>query len=230
MRWLQVTARVLSEMNCVSVAFRLLLAVLVGGLIGLERGRTGHAAGLRTHILVAVGSAMTVMLGQYSVDVLGYNGDPMRVSAQVISGIGFLGAGQIMTRSRSQVTGLTTAAGLWATASIGLAIGIGFYWAGVVAFFAVKLTITMLPRIEVNQRKKSAEICGFYLEINDALQVKRLVGTLTELGGELRIQSPKSGRKGNLAFMVSVEPGEQEKISNALSEFDCVEFVVPEIE
>ena len=71
--------------------------------------------------------------------------DPLRVSAQVISGIGFLGAGTILTRNHSQVTGLTTAAGLWTTASIGLAIGIGFYWAVVVSFIIVMITISIPP-------------------------------------------------------------------------------------
>ena len=123
---MQTILQTLSEFNIWSITFRILLATVIGGCIGSERGRHGRAAGLRTHILVCLGSTMTVMLGIYSVQVLGLGGDPMRVSAQVISGIGFLGAGTILTRGRFHITGLTTAAGLWTTASLGLAIGAGF--------------------------------------------------------------------------------------------------------
>ena len=116
--------KTLEELNTVSVAVRVLLAVIVGGCIGSERGRHGRAAGLRTHILVCLGAAMTTMIGVYAMEHIKSTGDPLRVGAQVISGIGFLGVGTIMIRNRSHVTGLTTAAGLWATACIGLGIGI----------------------------------------------------------------------------------------------------------
>ena len=103
----------LQEFNGVSVTVRVLLAAVLGGLVGSERGRRGRAAGMRTHVLVCLGAAMTSMVGLYSAEVLGFTNDPLRVSAQVISGIGFLGAGTIMTRNHAQITGLTPAAGLW---------------------------------------------------------------------------------------------------------------------
>ena len=132
-----VISETLKGLNVWSTVFRIFLAVLLGGLIGLERGHHGRAAGLRTHILVCMGSATAALIGVYSVSILELGGDPMRVAAQVVSGIGFLGVGTIMIRNGEHVTGLTTAAGLWATASIGLAVGIGFYIAAFVAFLFV---------------------------------------------------------------------------------------------
>ena len=106
----------LQENNLLSTVVRLLLAAVLGGLIGTERGAKGRAAGMRTHIIVCIGAAMTALVGLYTTDVLGQSSDPMRLSAQVISGIGFLGGGMILIRGRHRITGLTTAAGLWTTA------------------------------------------------------------------------------------------------------------------
>ena len=101
---------------------------------------------MRTHVLVCLGAAMTSMVGLYSAEVLGFTNDPLRVSAQVISGIGFLGAGTIMTRNHAQITGLTTAAGLWATASLGLCIGTGVYGGVLAAFLVILVTMVALPQ------------------------------------------------------------------------------------
>ena len=104
--------------------------------IGLERGRKGRAAGFRTYMLVCLGAALTMLLGQYEFEMLnfhwqslsgGQTTDVTRFSAQVINGVGFLGAGTIIVTGRQEVKGLTTAAGLWASACVGLAIGAGFY-------------------------------------------------------------------------------------------------------
>lgn len=112
----------------VEAALRLLLASVIGGLIGWERGRTNRPAGLRTHMLVAIGAAVVMMLGAYTVKGFAgiANSDPARLGAQVISGIGFLGAGTIMKEAGS-VKGLTTAASLWVVACLGLAAGSGNY-------------------------------------------------------------------------------------------------------
>ena len=136
---------VLRGFNCWSVIFRILLATLVGGFIGSERGSHGRAAGLRTHILVCVGAAMTTLTGVYAMVELNSIGDPMRLGAQVISGIGFLGAGTIMVRNHSHITGLTTAAGLWATACLGLAIGAGFY-------------LAVIPAVDASEQPEDLEV------------------------------------------------------------------------
>lgn len=110
------------------ILFRLLLAALLGGLIGLEREAAGRAAGLRTHTLVSVGSALIMMTSIYLFEA--YRGaasaDPARLAAQVVSGIGFLGAGTII-RSGLNITGLTTAASLWVVSAVGLSVGCGFW-------------------------------------------------------------------------------------------------------
>ena len=101
-----------------STVLRSLAAVVIGGLIGSERARHGRAAGMRTHILVCLGACMTSMTSMFVSDVLGNNGDVFRIPAQVVSGIGFLGAGMIILKNNNMITGLTTAAGVWTTATI----------------------------------------------------------------------------------------------------------------
>ena len=103
---------------------RALAAVVIGGLLGSERARHGRAAGMRTHILVCLGSCMTAMTSMFVHSFLG-SGDVFRIPAQVVSGIGFLGAGMIILKSNNIITGLTTAAGVWTTATIGVALGYG---------------------------------------------------------------------------------------------------------
>ena len=140
-----------------------LLAAVLGGLIGTERGAKGRAAGMRTHIIVCIGAAMTALVGLYTTDVLGQSSDPMRLSAQVISGIGFLGGGMILIRGRHRITGLTTAAGLWTTAAIGLAAGVGFYTGAIAASALLLLTNILLPHIE---REKSLTRDVIYAEVD----------------------------------------------------------------
>lgn len=118
--------------NEISTVARLVLAAFCGGLIGIEREKKRRAAGFRTHILTAMGAAMTTLVGQYLLTLEAstaenFVADPLRLGAQVISGMGFIGAGAIIVTRRKQVKGLTTAAGLWTTAIIGLAAGAGCY-------------------------------------------------------------------------------------------------------
>ena len=128
------------------------MAAFLGSLVGFERERLHWAAGLRTHMLVCLGSALAIIVSAYGFrDVLGTPAvalDPSRIAAQVISGIGFLGAGTIIFLRREIVRGLTTAAGLWAVAAIGLAIGSGLYIPGVVATAIVLLILAGLKPLE----------------------------------------------------------------------------------
>ena len=112
----------LREVTLLAVVLRIVLAILIGGLIGFERELKNRPAGLRTYMVVCLGACMVMLTNQYVTQVFG-SGDPVRMGAQVISGVGFLGVGTIVIRNQSQVKGLTTAAGLWTTACIGLAIG-----------------------------------------------------------------------------------------------------------
>ena len=114
----------LRELTLTAIIVRIVVAIMLGGIIGLERGMKNRPAGLRTYMLVCMGSCVVMLINQYTTQVFG-TGDPVRLGAQVISGIGFLGAGTIVVTSHNQIKGLTTAAGLWASACIGVAIGIG---------------------------------------------------------------------------------------------------------
>lgn len=135
----------------IHILLRLVCAVLLGGLIGWERERSSHAAGLRTHILVSVGSALIMLLSMYGfvafVDQPSVRVDPARLATAVISGIGFLGAGTILFTGKS-ITGLTTAASLWVVAAIGLAVGAGFYFAAILTTLFVFLTLLVLNVVE----------------------------------------------------------------------------------
>lgn len=138
----------LRDLNLLSILLRFVLSVICGGLIGLERGVKRQAAGFRTHILVCTGACMAMMTGQYIHLFISPGADPARLGAQVISGIGFLGVGTIVTTHSNKVRGLTTAAGLWAAACIGLALGIGFYEAALGGTLVVVLAIVVLQRID----------------------------------------------------------------------------------
>ncbi len=133
---------------------RLLLVMVLAGFIGFERERQGRAAGFRTHILVAVGSCLVMMTGLYLAEAQtgGGNVDPTRMASQVVSGIGFLGAGTIL-QFRASVRGLTTAASLWAAAGIGIAVGAGFLSAALAATVVVFLSLFALGRWERAMRR-----------------------------------------------------------------------------
>ena len=135
--------------NEVSVLVRFVLATICGGLIGIEREHKHRPAGFRTHILVCLGAAATTMTSQYLLSFFGPGvTDPARLGAQVIAGIGFIGAGTIIVTKRRQVKGLTTAAGLWTSAIIGLAIGVGYYEVAAYATFLILVTEILLSKLD----------------------------------------------------------------------------------
>ena len=170
----------LRELTLASVSFRMLLAMLLGGAIGLERGRKNRPAGFRTYMLVCMGSAMTMLLGQYLWTLgrgAGIQTDMTRISAQVINGIGFLGAGTILVTDKQQVKGLTTAAGLWASACMGLAVGAGFYTCALLAFGAIIMAVLLLPKIEMFLVETSRNM-DIYLEFTSMEGVHQVIGHL----------------------------------------------------
>ena len=136
------------NLDLLSVSIRLILAVVCGGLIGIERERKRRPAGFRTHILICLGAAMTTLTSQYLTLELGLYTDMARLGAQVIAGIGFIGAGTIIITKRRQVKGLTTAAGLWANAIVGLCCGAGFVEAALAATAIVLLAELVFARLE----------------------------------------------------------------------------------
>ncbi len=153
----------LREVTYLAVALRIFTALLLGGLMGWERGLKNRAAGLRTYMLVCVGSCLIMLTNQFIFQSYQV-GDPVRMGSQVISGIGFLGAGTIIVTRRSQIRGLTTAAGLWATAGVGLALGIGFYEGAIIGAVAVLIIMTLMQLMDnkMHSKTKSMEI---YIEL-----------------------------------------------------------------
>ncbi len=191
------------DFGIATVLVRLLLAALAGGLIGSERGKHGRAAGLRTHILVCIGAAMTSLTSMYLSECLGYTGDIARLSAQVISGIGFLGAGTILIRNSSVITGLTTAAGMWTTATIGIALGYGFYVAAITATLICIFSVTILSRLE----RKRKNTINAYLELKDLEDVEKVAEIflgLENIIASYDIIPPKSGYIGNVGIVFTM--------------------------
>jgi len=169
----------LREVTYLAVILRIFTAVLFGGAIGLERGMKNRPAGLRTYMLVCVGSCLIMLTNQYLYQVTGA-GDPMRLGAQVVSGIGFLGAGTIIVTKHNQIKGLTTAAGLWASAGVGLALGVGFYEAAATAGFAVFAILTLLQRWD-DKMKGTTKIIELYIELDESVPLGELIRDLRAL-------------------------------------------------
>ena len=216
----------LKELNIYSITARIVIAVIVGGLIGSERGRHGRAAGLRTHILVCLGACMTSMIGLYVSKELGSPGDPLRMGSQVVSGIGFLGAGTIIVRHRSHITGLTTAAGLWATACIGLAVGAGFYWAVTIATLTVIVTFTLLTRFE--RASKQRDRGAFYVEVADIRHVNMLYDKFTGMISEMDIVQARSGLSTSVGLELFATKAQDSKaLLRKLRACELVVVVVP---
>ena len=178
----------LRQLNFVSILLRLTLAMLFGGLIGLERERKRRPAGFRTYMLVCLGAALTMLLSQYEYYMvthdwaelagqIGIRTDVYRFGAQVINGIGFLGAGTIIVTGRQEVKGLTTAAGLWASACMGLAIGAGFYECVLLGFVLIFLAIRLLPQVE-NYIIESARNMNIYVEFQSLDNVGAIINRI----------------------------------------------------
>ena len=167
-------------MDWTSIVIRLLAATLCGGLLGMERERKKRPAGLRTYILVCMGAALVIMTNIYITDLYG-TGDPTRLAAQVVSGIGFLGAGTIIVTTRNRVRGLTTAAGLWASACMGIAIGAGFYIGACAGCIIVFLVMTVLHGLDERFLAKAKRI-SLYVEFSDNAVLSAFMQYIKERG------------------------------------------------
>lgn len=186
------------EITYESIVVRILSAIIVGGLIGLERGMKNRPAGLRTYMLVCIGSCLIMLTNQYIYQYTGA-GDPMRLGAQVVSGIGFLGAGTIVVTKHNQIKGLTTAAGLWASAGVGLALGIGFYEAALTATIGIYTILTILQRWEHRVHKKN-RVLEIYVELLNSVPLSELIQKLRDLDLNLEgIQFEPDGSPENSA-------------------------------
>ena len=154
---------VLREVTILAVILRIACAAIFGGLLGLEREIKNRAAGLRTYMLVCVGACLIMLTNQYIFQTFKAS-DPVRMGAQVVSGIGFLGAGTIIVTRHRQIKGLTTAAGLWSVAGVGLALGVGFYEAAIAGALAVFVVITVLQKLDAIMHNRTKRL-DLYFEL-----------------------------------------------------------------
>lgn len=227
MEQIRAALQYLGEFNQVSCLLRILLAVIAGGIIGNERGRHGRAAGFRTHILVCLGGAMTALCSLYVSAVAGMGGDIFRIPAQVISGIGFLGAGIILVRNNNTVAGLTTAAGMWVTATIGVAFGFGFYGGAILTTVICVVNAALLTKIE----HKRLRAMRYYVEVGDIAMIQPVldgIDALLNKDGLVETIPAKSGIAGSVGLVVTTSNrDDSEEIKQALTRIEGVSFVVP---
>ena len=173
----------LASLEIGTVLIRLFLAIFLSGIIGMERAVKRHAAGLRTYVLVCVASCIAMLADLFLFET--YNaGDPARIGAQVISGIGFLGAGTILVTSRNHIKGLTTAAGLWACACLGLAIGAGFYTVSLIGFILIAIALLFMPKLEHLFTKRTGRY-ELHIEFEERASLKEFVSHVRSLGMEV---------------------------------------------
>ncbi|HIW14528.1 MAG: MgtC/SapB family protein [Acutalibacteraceae bacterium] len=156
------------HVNLFSVTLRLALSLVMGGLLGMEREQKQRPAGFRTYMLVCMGSALVMLTGQYVAESMNMD-DVMRMGAQVVSGVGFLGAGTIIVTGHQQVKGLTTAAGIWASACLGLAVGIGFYSGAIVGCALILLVLKGFHFLEqrISQRSRVINVFAELESLSD---------------------------------------------------------------
>lgn len=220
---------VFRELTLISVIVRCLMAVLLSGIIGLERGLKNRAAGFRTYMLVCLGSCVVMLTNQYIYQVFGA-GDPVRMGAQVVSGIGFLGAGTIIVTSRSQIKGLTTAAGLWASACIGLAIGIGFYELAIIGSICILLVLTVLHSYE-NFMRRNTKVITIYVELNPGVTMGEFLRQARDneiILRDVQIETELASGQETICFLATVKQKKREKkaqIFSLLREFPSVQFL-----
>ncbi len=219
----------LGDLNYITLLIRLLMAAVCGGIVGMEREVHGRAAGLRTHMMVSLGAALTTLIGAFNLSILGVTwADPMRIGAQVISGIGFLGAGTILLKKgNSQITGLTTAAGLWVTAVIGLAAGAGFYEGAFFTAVLAMLIFTMVSKIEFMMNSKRVRLF-VYLELDDVGAVSDMIDKLSDTVGavEIQVTPPKSGTAGHVGMIALIRLPKKTPIAAKLHKLENFDHVV----
>jgi len=215
------------ELTLMSVVLRTMTAILLGGIIGLERGLKNRAAGFRTYMLVCLGACIVMVTNQYIYQTLG-TGDPVRMGAQVVSGIGFLGAGTIIVTARSQIKGLTTAAGLWCAACLGLAVGIGFYEVALIGGVCIFLVMTLFHSWEDFMRRNT-KVLPVYVELQQGSSLREFLDASRE--DEIvisNLQMEPGSAEAGICFIASAKTRrklKKEKLLQKLKEISLVQYV-----
>ena len=216
-----------AQSQILTMLVRVLLAAIAGGLVGIERGWHGRAAGLRTHMLVCIGAALSAIIGWY-LSENGVTTDAQRTGAQVMSGVGFLGAGCILLKKgNSRVTGLTTAAGLWATAAIGLAVGFGLYVPAFLTVLVVMLAFTLMTRVEALLNRKRQRLY-IYLELDHVNSVKAMTETLSEKFGavEIAVTPARSGSTPHVGMEALIRVPAKVSVKKKMDKIQDLDHVV----
>lgn len=218
----------LRGISLASIALRMILSFLCGGLIGMEREFKRRAAGFRTHILICLGAAITTLTSQYLYLELGYATDMGRMGAQVIAGIGFIGAGTILVTRRQRVKGLTTAAGLWAAAIAGLCFGAGFYEGGVIATVLILLAELLFSRLERSLLYRVSEI-NLYVEYEERSCLDRVLQLLQEESVKIQsmeIMRPSGEDADNPSAILSLRLPKQYRAEALLLKVNAIDSVL----
>lgn len=227
MEWAGTIQDMAEGINLFSVMARTALSVICGGILGIERGRANQSAGMRTYILVCLGATVVMLTGQYMFDRFS-TGDPARLGAQVISGIGFLVAGSIIVEGKTKVRGLTTAAGLWTAACIGLAIGIGFYLGGIIATVVVYVVISKFKSIS-DHFTHNDMILRLYVEFDEMSDLQPFYATLESFGLQVLDttlnHSKRSGDYNAIMAIKNPEDRTQEEVTGYLKKIQGIRKV-----
>lgn len=216
----------LEEFNELSVAVRLILAAVMGGIIGMERGATKHAAGLRTFMLVCLGAALAQIVDMRCV-MMYQLGDPMRLAQGVINGIGFLGVGIIIIIGRSHIKGLTTAATLWTTAVLGISIGSGYLYSSVITFILIMIVIKFMAGFSRKQMLHNRQM-QIKVEVTDNDGAKKVIAFLREQGYRVT-ELDKKQNENNLLLNMDLDLGRKvnhDKVIESLSVLEEVDFAM----
>lgn len=218
----------LREFNIVSTILRLFLATFLSGIVGWERSKSGRAAGLRTHILVCLGATIASMTGLYITEMAG-TGDTTRIAAQVVSGIGFLGAGTILVRNNISVKGLTTSACVWAVGTIGIAVGYGFYEAAV---FGTVLIYFVTKKLGIVDKKLHTKELPIYIEFVNAKHIHKTINLIKDCGvdiGNVHLVKTKANLQNGIGSEILLQLEKDcnaEEILDKINTLENVHFAI----
>ncbi|MGM9630474.1 MgtC/SapB family protein [Butyricicoccus sp.] len=218
----------LRTVTLASVTLRLVLAVICGGIIGIERAYKRRPAGFRTHILICLGAAMTTLTSQYLYLNMHYYTDMARLGAQVVAGIGFIGAGTIIVTRRQRVKGLTTAAGLWASAIIGLALGGGFYEGGIITTCMILVAELLFSKLEYRVLDNVPEI-NLYMEYTDKACLENVLKLYREQGLKIlnmEITRSRGSKKHNACAIFTLRLHKKCRIEQLVQNVTSVNGVI----
>lgn len=217
-----------SSWSMTAIIIRLLFSIVIGVVIGVDRTIKRRGAGIKTHSLVCLGSTIVMLTGQYVYFHFPGNMDMCRLGAQVVSGVGFLGVGTIIVTGKNQVRGLTTAAGLWACACLGLAIGVGFVEGTIIALILIIIIFRMLTKLDETVHKY-AKVFDVYAEFDSNKEIALFIDEMRKEG--IKINSFEIGKakiegEGPNAIINMTVPDKTKRYNfiQLIREMECIRF------